>query len=424
MCIALGCSSKPALDTAQQPEWTDPALLLVSETSSGRVLVVDPTSGAFTGEVCLREIFPDSCSPGSSELARPCLMFGFEHSRTGDADTLLFTATLRDPDRPFAPSAIGQIDLGHPPNLHWAIRDIQFPQEWQQGFDCTADPEAPQCHLYGAHTVERLEDGTLLVSDTSNSRILWLEPPESGARTARVHAVLSSQHPEWGMTRYPNMVQSLLVDDQPHILVTLKGRAGTGRTPTNEGGIALWNVSDRTQPKKVWAFPEEGHLAAVHGGRMIETPHGSLLVYAHSLGAANPESGHREGTVGFARFNGADPPEYLADGRLPEPGFGFTREVEWAADLNQLLVTDSGCENAQDDCSRMGRVVTTALPLLTDTDNTGSAQPDGGDQTFVELEWKRSAVDAALELPFDTDRLPLSAVGPSLENGLGNCPER
>jgi hypothetical protein len=48
---------------------------------------------------------------------------------------------------------------------------------------------------------------------------------------------------------------------------------------------------------------------------------------------------------------------------LPEPGFGFTREVEWAADLNQLLVTDSGCENAQDDCSRMGRVVTTALPL-------------------------------------------------------------
>jgi hypothetical protein len=61
---------------------------------------------------------------------------------------------------------------------------------------------------------------------------------------------------------------------------------------------------------------------------------------------------------------------------------------------------------------------------LTDTDNTGSAQPDGGDQTFVELEWKRSAVDAALELPFDTDRLPLSAVGPSLENGLGNCPER
>ena len=242
-----------------------------------------------------------------------------------------------------------------------------------------------------------------------------------GSHTGTVSALLSSQHPDWGRERYPNMVQSISIEDVPHLLVTLKGSAGTGTTPTNEGQIVLWNVSDRTAPQRVWGFPEDGHLAAVHSGRVVDTPGGSLMIYAHSLGASSIDSDVREGTIGFAAFNGTEPPTYLADGRLPDPGFGFTREVEWVDDINRLMVTDSGCENAQDDCSRQGRVVMTELPDMTPSERTGSARPDGADQDYIELNWIRSAVDAALELPFDADRINLDDAGPALNSGIGNC---
>jgi hypothetical protein len=171
----------------------------------------------------------------------------------------------------------------------------------------------------------------------------------------------------------------------------------------------------------VWVFPEDGHLTAVHSGKFVDTPAGELLIYAHSLGASEVGTDHREGTIGFAQFNGLEPPTYLADGTVTDPGFGFTREVEWDGEIQRLIVTDSGCENAQDACSRSGRVLAFSLPQLSPSDLGGSARPGLTDQVFIELDWKRTMVDQALELPFDTDRIPLHEAGAQLREGLGGC---
>jgi len=419
--LSLACTPSKSADTASPATEAEPSFYVVSETSTGKLLVARDEDGRVEGELCLSEIFPDQCGPGASELARPCLMFGVTHQRSGDDDMFLITATLRDPDRPFAPGIVTLVRPSDPPEALWTIRNLSIPRELQSGFDCELDGEAPQCHLYGAHTTVSLDDGTLVISDTSNSRVVWIETPVDGAESGNVLAILSSQHPQWGDERYPNLVQPLSIDGRDHLLITFKGGVDHSSSPTNEGRIALWDVSDRSHPERVWAFPEEGHLSAVHSGRIVETPAGELLIYAHSLGASDVSTDHREGTIGFALFNGLEPPTYLADGTLPDPGFGFTREVEWDGELKRLIVTDSGCENAQDACGRSGRVLAFSLPALPHSDRGGSARPDLSDQTFIGLDWKRTVIDKALELPFDTDRIPLDSAGAQLRAGLGGC---
>ena len=419
LCVA--CTPSKSTDTASPHPAEERSFYLVSETSTGKMLVASNEHGRVEGELCLSDIFPEQCGAGTSELARPCLMFGVSHQRSDDDDRFLITATLRDPDRPFAPGIVSLVRPSDPPEALWSIRNLTIPRELQSGFDCEVDGEAPQCHLYGAHTTISLDDGTLIVSDTSNSRVVWIETPDLGAETGNVVAILSSQHPQWGDERYPNLVQPLTIDERDHLLITFKGGVDHSSSPTNEGRIALWDVSDRSLPERVWVFPEVGHLSAVHSGRFVETPAGDMLIYAHSLGASEGGTEHREGTIGFAQFNGLEPPKYLADGTLPDPGFGFTREVEWNGDIQRLIVTDSGCENAQDSCGRSGRVIALSLPELNQSDRGGSAQPDLSDQDFIELDWKRTVIDQALELPFDTNRIPFSEAGAQLREGLGPC---
>ncbi len=421
--LLMACTSSKSPDTSSPgaETGTERSLYVVSETSTGKLLVASDEHGRVEGELCLSDIFPDQCGPRASELARPCLMFGVSHQPVDDDDRFLITATLRDPDRPFAPGIVSLVRPSDPPEALWSVRNLSIPRELQSGFDCDLDGEAPLCHLHGAHTTINVSDEVLVVSDTSNSRVLWIETPALGAETGDVVAILSSQHPQWGDERYPNLVQALTVDGRDHLLVTFKGGVDHSGSPTNEGRIALWDVSDRSQPDRVWVFPEDGHLTAVHSGKFVDTPAGELLIYAHSLGASEVGTDHREGTIGFAQFNGLEPPTYLADGTVTDPGFGFTREVEWDGEIQRLIVTDSGCENAQDACSRSGRVLAFSLPQLSPSDLGGSARPGLTDQVFIELDWKRTMVDQALELPFDTDRIPLHEAGAQLREGLGGC---
>jgi len=419
--LLWACTPNKSTDTASAPPEREQSLYTVSETSTGKLLVANSEHGRVEGELCLSEIFPENCGAGSSELARPCLMFGVSHEVVDDDDRFLITATFRDPDRPFAPGVVSLIRPSNPPEALWTVRELTIPRELQSGFDCELDGEAPQCHLYGAHTAIRLDDDTLVISDTSNSRVVWIAAPTPGDDTGEVVALLSSQHPQWGDERYPNLVQPLIIDGREHLLITFKGGVDHSSSPTNEGRIALWDVSDRALPSRVWAFPEVGHLSAVHSGRFAKTPAGDLLIYAHSLGASEIGTDHREGTIGFAQFNGLEPPTYLADGTLPDPGFGFTREVEWDEELLRLIVTDSGCENSQDECGRSGRVLAFSLPELPPSDRGGSARPDLSDQSFIDLDWKRTIIDQALELPFDTNRIPQSEAGVQLREGLGPC---
>jgi hypothetical protein len=409
LCVFIGCQNKaedssvPSTeDTAKTSVTSEYRRIAVVETSSGKLLVTNDTNGEIEGEICLSEIHPDPCA-GRSGLENPCLMFGSDLQADG---SVLLTYTLRDPSTPLAPGAISLVEPGHPPTPRWTIRRLTIPDGLQEreGLRCVADPAAPGCHLYGAHNTWILEDETLLVSDTSNSRILWLQAPSEND-AALVQSMLSTAHPQWGSERYPNQVQALDIGGKPHILITFKAHIEPGGEIVDEGPIVLWDVSDRVRPERVWAFPEEGGLAAVHQAWVTDTPSGLIMLYAHSKGAFDDAFPERYGSIGFASFHGQSPPEYLADGVLPNPGLGFTREVEWDPLTEQLLVIDSGCENSQDDCGRVGKTLAIQWPELSPSGQSGAVSSNHEHQSFVELELLQSLVAQPLRFPFEVDPL-------------------
>ena len=374
----------------------------IVETSSGKLLITDGSGGNVGGEVCLSELNPSHCA-GNTELGNPCLLFGTDIQADGK---VLMTYALRDPSTPVAPGAISLVNPTHPPTVEWTIDalDLSPAMQAQERIDCIADPATPECQLYGAHNTWIQEDGTLLVADTSNSRILWLHPPDNGS-SARVAHVLSKSHPQWGTERYPNQVQHLDIDGEPHLMITFKARIKAGNELVDEGRIVLWNISDIAVPTRVWAFPQEGGLAAVHQGWVEDTPMGQLLLYAHSGGAVDETIPERYGSIGFAAFQGADPPTYLMDGILPSPGLGFTREVEWDEENQSLLVVDSGCENSQDDCDRPGRILLVELPERVNSNKMGTFTPGHEHQTFVEMKLRNNLLERSLRFPFEADPL-------------------
>jgi len=409
MCMVMGCQDKSkgstplsAADTASFAEGEGYQRLAISETSSGKVLVTNGATGTIEGELCLSELHSFPCAGGTT-LANPCLMFGTEMQTDG---SVLLTYTLREPGTPLAPGAISLVEPAHPPVARWSILNISIPDalQEQERIDCTRDPATPACHLYGAHNTWMLEDGRLLVADTSNSRILWLQVPSEGT-TAQVESMLSTSHPQWGSERYPNQVQALDIDGSPHILITFKGHIKPGGEVIDEGPLVLWDLSDPSRPERVWTFPEMGGLAAVHQAWVTDTPDGAMILYAHSRGSETDGDPDRYGSIGFASFNGQSPPEYMADGILPSPGLGFTREVEWDAETNRLLVVDSGCENSQDNCGRDGQILAIDWPSLSPSGQTGAFSLDHAEQTFVELHQQPVLLAQDLRFPFDVDPL-------------------
>ena len=374
----------------------------VVETSSGKLLITDGTGGNIGGEICLSELNPAHCA-GNSELSNPCLLFGTDIQ---EDEKVLLTYALRDPSTPVAPGAISLVTPTHPPTVHWTIDTLDLSPEIQaqERIDCVADPATPACQLYGAHNTWIDDNDMLIVADTSNSRILWLRPPDGGT-SAAVMNILSMSHPQWGTERYPNQVQPLNIDGEPHLLITFKARIKPGNELVDEGRIVLWNIRNMEAPTRVWAFPKEGGLAAVHQGWVEDTPEGTLLLYAHSGGAVDANHPDRYGSIGFAQFNGAELPTYLVDGVLPSPGLGFTREVEWDEESQTLLVVDSGCENSQDDCERPGRILMIELPELMNHDKMGTFTANHEHQIFVDMTLRNNLIERPLRFPFEADTL-------------------
>ena len=366
LVIAMACSGRNA-DTAgggsgQSGQASGPLRrVAVSETAKGKIVITDGTGGNVGGEICLSELHPDACE-NNDDLVNPCLMFGTHVQQDG---RILLTYTLRDPDKPYAPSAISLLEPAHPPIASWTISQLAIPAalQDQEQIDCASNALAPSCSLNAAHSAWLIDEDTLLVSDTSNHRILWLKVPTSG-ETAPVTHILSSQNPQWADERNPNQGQPIEIDGEPHILITFKSHQDETGDHIDEGRIVMWNTVDRASPKRVWTYPSAGGLAAVHQGWIQQTPAGNLLLYAHSAGAKNSAIDNQYGSLGFATFNGTEPPEYMADGLLAETGIGFTRDVEWDPDSNALLVVDSGCENTQDRCGRAGQVLAFDFPEL------------------------------------------------------------
>jgi len=401
------------------------SILTVSETASGKLHVIDTETGSVVGTICLTELHPDDCTTGTDGLENPCLLFGVEHAVADGRDVLTFTYTLREPSLPFAPGAIAKFDPERPIEPHWVMTEISFSDAMlaEEGFDCSEPDTEPRCHLYGPHAGIPQEDGQVLIADTSNSRLLWVTPPEAGSTTGTVNRVLSKRHPQMGENAYINHAQTLLDGDSTWVLMTFKGPKGSGAGDINTGRILLWDVTDESTPRLLWSYPEEGYLAAVHQGMVQDTPHGPMLIYAHSLGASN-DALDTAGSIGLAAFNGADPPTYLGDGVLVgDKTLGFVREVEWSESAGALIVTDSGCENADYDCGKPGSMVAVTLPEWEPAGQSGAHSSSHTNQSFFTMDEQPIYGPATLVLPYDGDIIPAEKLGMPLREGrLGRCP--
>ncbi len=416
--LAAGCKDRDDTATVDVPG----DLLVVVETASGRMLFVEQATGAYQGEVCLHELMPDDCFADPQDDDEQCLLFAVEHRMVDAVSQWLISFNARDSTVPYTPAQIALITPGHPPQTTWRIDGLSFaknlPQQYGGVCAPEPDPERELCHLNGTH-VAVLDGETLIVADTNNSRVLWLEAPTEGVGPAEVVAVLDGDHPDWEDWRSINNVQRLTEGDRELLLTTFKS-AGSQDQLTDTGRIVLWDVTDLSAIERVWTYPEEGFLAAVHHGLVQETASGEQwLVYAHSLGASDDPDAGVLGSVGMARYNGTSPPEYLADGVLGGANglLGFVREVEIPAPHDWLLVTDSGCENPQAECALQGRVVSLELPDLEPSGLSGSL----GDQTFVKLPELEGAFVHEVVFPYEADVFDFDEVDETVRSGLGAC---
>jgi hypothetical protein len=225
-----------------------------------------------------------------------------------------------------------------------------------------------------------------------NSRVLLVDPDDG-----KVVLTLSADSGAdlWPDYRYPNGSQVWTEDGRVLLLVTFKGGAAE-----NQGRIVLWDLTDLGAPRRLWQYPENGYLAAVHNAMVKD----GLLSYGHSFGASDAELGGDEGTVGLAHYSGPEKePIYLADLR---GNFGFVREAEVETDT--LLVTDSACENPKSECTRLAGVYTIKRPMLTPTGRTGGFSADHSQQLFLDAEIVKVEVEGDNGYPYESDRIDFS----------------
>lgn len=430
LLLLLACSSeKEPVDTAvssvDDPPPLEGPLLLISETSTGKLVIHDTSTDTQVGSQCLFELHPEDCATGTHNLEDPCLMFGVFPEVEDGQDVLTIAYTLRNPNLSYAPGAVSRIRPGHPPTVDWTISSLRFPEALldQEGLACPDDSETPGCNLFGTHVAIPDRSGEFMIADTSNSRVLWVRPVEDEPGLGEVTAVLSPSHESTEAAMFVNHLQRIESGDAVWLLATYKGQKNNDVGAINAGRIILWDITEPNEPVHLWSYPDSGSLAAVHHGTMHQTPEGPRLLYAHSLGASTTADDSL-GSIGIAEWNGDSPPQYIGDGLLDVPeSLGFIRSVDYTEFVNALLVTDSGCENPGATCERRAVIWRFGLPEEAPTGLSGAWSTDHHLQHFFILDPIPMAAPGKLELPFAAQLLPLTSLADPLgSEALGHCP--
>ena len=417
LAVLVACNDDPAPAPEPLPGW-----ILVADTGHGRVhlRVRDPGpeegSGAL-GDLCLAELFPAACS--ATALANDdatCLIFGADLVAGEDAsDTLSLTWGRRAARERGIPGGLLTVqidDIG--PRVVTNTGQLAYPDDPTQDGACRIDPASDtDCSFQMPHARLPLDDGREAVADTLNNRVVIV-----GSGGEDDHA------PVWGLLTptmsgawWPNALARL---DADTILVTYKGRDPVTAGSVNLGRIVAWDVHDDASPTVRWSWPAEGALAAVHGGSLqVDRQGRTWLIYGHAHGASESAATGPDGSVGLAILDDPSlPPRYVADLVLEgENPFGFVRAAELVDDDAHLLVTDSGCENATDDCTREGQILTLDLAgvggldgLLAQADGrTGAWSTDHAEQVLVPTPRVGARTAGPLAFPFVAHGLPEGA---------------
>ena len=294
--------------------------------------------------------------------------------------------------------------------VDWRIDGLRF----QEGHDLretclTEDNGEPLCRLRMPHAAKWSPDGDLVIADTLNNRVLLVRPPDPGAGEGSgngvgdVISVLDASNDGWGPARWPNNVQVISRDHEVYLLLTYKGSDATQTGHSHAGRIMLWEISDPDEPEQVWAFPEDGYLAAVHHA-LIKRQNGTMIMlYAHSFGASSTYDGEL-GSVGIAKASLNKAPTYIGDViTSTDEALGFVRSAEIIDDGAMLLVTDSGCERPDEDCTRPSRVMKLGLDIPESEGLSGAFSGEHDQQRFVVLPMIGHTIGDGLRYPFEAE---------------------
>lgn len=391
-------------------------VLQVADTGHARVLLVLQPSQKITGEVCLSDLFPDVCTQRSGSTDSTCTLFD-ANLRVQDGETGLEVVwAWYQEEGARAPGAVTRIRPSVPPQVVWSVESLLFDPQIPDAPDCAGtegESLDAACYLSMPHVATWTPDeSTWIVADTLNSRVLFLSPPDASG-TGHVVRVLDESDPTWNGYAYPNNAQHIEEDGRQYLLVTFK----SGRFPEvadeNTGRIVMWDITDPDAVTRMWEYPQDGWLAAVHHGAIQDSALGPILLYGHSAGASDTFVEGLYGAVGVARYEGAStPPTYLAD-LLMDPmdtrPFAFMREPEVVEDGAQILVTDSGCENDTTSCPFKGRVLRLGLEDLPVPALSGAFTATHENQVFRWVSEAAPAFDDGLSYPFEADLLTQEA---------------
>jgi hypothetical protein len=398
---------------------------MVSQVADASVLFADFQSGELLGEHCLSELFPEECNgaPGFT-----CMLFeiGFD---TLNNDGVRLSYSHRNPLVDGQPSSTVRFGISRPARVDYKLERLSFEQYLPGAFEgACIEPGVNdvRCRMNMAHVSATTPQGDLLVvADTRSARILFGSPDYARGELA-VRAILDSSHVAWEHMTWVNHIDLFEEEGRLYMLNSFKGGGPVVETQRNAGKIVLWDISDLNAIEQVWAYPEEGRVAAPHKATRIQVAGEDLLLYAHSLGAANNLDGPQNGSLGLARFSIEQTPTYLGDWVLPvEDGhMGFLRDAELLSDGVTLLFTDSGCESLNSDCMEPDKIFTARFPALPEPSGLmGNFSSSHEQQVFYELELDRWDILPSVRFPYEADVVPREALSDLLEDPeFGLCP--
>lgn len=414
LIVLLSCGrlpEEPTADSCDGPPWpasTMSGQIMIADTGGGKVVLVDRVGGEQEASLCLSSLLPDDCGLLREDGAASCQVFGI----TDDSDGLLVSFSNTSPAR--AVSGVMHYDTLSE-EMSWRIDGLRFPLGHPLREAClTKGNQEPLCRLRMPHAAKWSPDGELVIADTLNDRVLLLRPPDTGTGVADVIATLDSSEKDWGAARWPNHVQVLSRRHEVYLLVTYKGSDSSVTGNNHAGRIMLWELTDPASPRRVWSYPAEGYLAAVHHAVIQESdPDGELLMlYAHSFGSSDAFEGET-GSIGMAMVTLDGPPVYLGDGlTTTDEALGFVRSADLIDQGTALLVTDSGCEHPNNRCSRTPRVLELGFILPEPAGLSGAFTPAHSEQRFIDLPLLGHNLGSDLQYPFESE-LVLHAQQPS-----------
>jgi hypothetical protein len=391
-------------------------LLMVTEIVGASVVFADFQSGAVLGSQCLSELVPEECS---GEPGRTCMLFEVKFDATEGAGVQL-NYTHRNPEVKGQPSRLIGVSMGPESEVSYGLDRLSFSSylpDLYEGVCLEEGVDDVRCLLNMAHASVSSPDGSFLAfADTRSARIVFGEPDFSTG-ILEVRAVLDSTHPDWENLAWVNHVALFEEAGRLFMLNSFKGGGAVVETQRNAGRIVLWDVTDLNAISKVWAYPSVGHLAAPHKATRLQVEGRDVLMYAHSLGAADTFDGPQSGSVGLATFSVSTPPVYLGDWVLgsDDGHIGFLRDAELLSDGETLLMTDSGCESLNSDCHDPEKVFTVAFPALPEPPGLpGSFSTSHSAQVFFELRLLRADLIPNIRFPYEADVIPFSALAPLL----------